>query len=229
MTLPIVASHVQVVNPVLRKVVTATLCTVDIAAPITLIVVGILGIVGTLTLPPAAYWSMVGLGASLALFSIISWVKYLCRQNQPLKDSAWAERVHISCRGDEREAERVIRALKDISPDRATYQRILLFYISNGMPCVFFDAGDGQFREQYDTILKNPKEKILVIFCPADDFSVSFYKDSSVVKQGIEECQSRFRDISDRVTIVCISRKDVETLNGGRLPDSVKSVLGLLL
>lgn len=245
MTLPIAAKCLQIQSPVAALTVGAALIVIDTGGPITLLVLGILGAASVVALPAGGYWTMIGIGSGMALFSIISWSLFLHGRKQEKHsekttttfqknsqinsdayvNSGWEEKIHCNSGTNQ-----LLAKLKDHSPSNSSYEWILFLDVHHTRSDLFFTA-DGPFWGIYSPIMQSTG-KLKIFVCPQDAGAEERWEDRDYFKmlaaqEGMQEFQEK-----RAYELTILSCQETYAFNGwlsgsSPAPKPVKQALGL--
>lgn len=238
MTLPIATHYFKVEN----KGISATLFAFDAAAPITLLVVGILASLSILSVSHAGGYATLAVGGGLAVFNIIAWSVFCTRRKKSSESPSesiayshtktslmpgWDQRVYCSNSQSKRN---ITNALQKKNPT-CPFRWILFFDSHQTVSDLLFgDAGhfDSIFEE-----IKSSNERIVLFICPQDTEAENRWM-SSEHFDSICRAQKKAGELkqSGKLTVIPLSCDESYFLNGiaennNQFPKKVKKALGL--
>lgn len=169
---PLLIKHGDLKNPALDLASKIFSLGVDVALPLSLLVVGILGKSSVLHISPAASFGMIGAGSLLSLVSIGSWGRFFYQRRQNTSSSpvmssnsltsAWEDRIF--CYNADKQA-KILEKMKD-KPSSASPYGCIIFFHAHGQATVFFTT-DGTFSSESQKIRQTTGQSIIFI-CPSD-------------------------------------------------------------
>lgn len=237
MTLPIANHYFKLEN----KGIAAALFAFDAAAPITLLVVGILASFSILSVSHAGAYATLAVGGGVAVFNFIAWAVFCAKRKKSSESPAnsgvfsdtktssmpgWDQKVY--CSSDEKR-EKIIKALQKKNPNQCPFRWILFFQAHSHTSDLLFTPGDGHFKDIFGEI-KTSNQKVLVFMCPQDEDSERRVtsKDYLGLLCGTQT-QVRELKSSGKLEVIPLSCHESYVLNGiehNGFPSKVKKALG---
>ncbi len=176
---PLIIQHCEIKNTKSELGCRLLSTVIDVALPVSLLVVGILAKFSVLPMSPAASFGLLGSGSFLSLLSIGSWGKFIYqkRQNTPSSSStlapkskssttSWEEKIYCCINGQK---EKLLEKIKNKPSTASPYACILFFSATGHQADMFFAPSDGKFRNPaYSEIMKVTGDFIIFV-CPEDE------------------------------------------------------------
>ncbi len=184
---PLFAKHCDIESP--ARALACSICSIgaDIAIPVTLLVVGILGKFSVLHISPAASFGLLGAGTFLSLVSIGSWGKFFYQRRQNTSSTnlettstssttSWEDKIFCSISARK---ETLIGKIQDKSSIKSPYGCIIFYEQQGSQPINFFNSADGFLKDDYSKIMKATGDFIIFILPQEEErykqFSISGY------------------------------------------------------